>query len=289
MVQHGRAFNVFRYTVLAVYAGVVLFPVFWIASTSLKIPPEWTSMPATWFSAHPNLESYAIVLGLALRVFPLGDETESFSSILPPILNSCLIGGAATLLALAIGTLAAYSVSRYRAGGRLLMVSLLGVRFLPPVILSLPLLLLFTAAKVQGSHFSIIVTYTAYTVPYAVWLMKSFVDEVPRELEEQAITEGCSNFSAIVKVVLPLLVRGLVVTGLFIFILDWTEFFLALTLTNPSSQTVGYQIFMYAEKEGFLFGPQSAGAIIALIVPVGLGLAIQKYLVRGLTFGAIRS
>ncbi|MCL5958647.1 MAG: ABC transporter permease subunit [Chloroflexi bacterium] len=291
MMRRGPAFNVFRYTVLVFYAAAVLFPLFWIVSTSVKLETEWITVPATWISARPNLDSYKIVLGLLPRTFsePFPEGAVSFPSMLPSILNSFVISGGATILALAVGTPAAYSVSRYLARGRSVLVSLLGVRFLPPVVLSIPLLVLFTTAKVQGSHFSVILTYTAYTVPYAVWLMKSFIDDVPRELEEAAISDGCSNFSAFIKIVVPLIARGFAVTGFFIFILNWTEFFLALTLTDRNSITAGFQIYNYAVKTGNLFGPESAGALIALILPVVLGLAIQKYLVRGLTFGIIKA
>lgn len=291
MIRHGLGFNVFRYFVLIIYAAIVLFPVFWIVSTSLKKPMEWNTSPATWISAHPNLESYSIVLGQEDKIFYGPDNPEggeSFPSILPSLLNSLIISGGATILTLAIGTLAAYSVSRYHTGGRFLFLSLLGVRFLPPVVVTIPLLVLFTTLHLRGSHFSVVLAYTAYTVPYAVWLMSSFINDVPRSLEEAAIIDGCSNFSAFVKMVVPLVAGGMAVTGLFIFILDWTEFYMALTLTNQNSITVGYEIYAYAEKQGYLYGPQSAGALLALILPVILGLAIQKYLVRGLTFGAVR-
>ncbi|MCL5958648.1 MAG: carbohydrate ABC transporter permease [Chloroflexi bacterium] len=291
MIQRGVRFNVFRYFVLTIYASIVLFPIFWLASTSIKKPMEWITNPATWISAHPNLESFQIVLGMTEKIFygpnnPQGGET--FPSILPSLLNSLIISGGATILALAVGTLAAYSISRHNTGGTSLFLSLLGVRFLPPVVVLVPFLVIFKTLQIYGSHLSVMLAYTAYTVPYAVWLMRSFIDDVPRSLEEAAVIDGCSNFSAFVKMVLPLIAGGLAVTGLFIFILDWTEFFIALTLTNQHSITVGYQIYAYAEKQGMLYGPQSAGALLALIIPIVLGLAIQKYLVRGLTFGAIR-
>jgi multiple sugar transport system permease protein len=282
-------FTVFRYVILVIWSIIVLFPIFWMVSTSIKARPEWLAEPVVWVTRNPTTANYQEILMPSYvpqehRMLP-----SSAGSAVMAMMDSLIVTSVSTFLALVIGTATAYSISRYKVGGDFLPMAVLQVRMFPPLAALIPLLVMFSTIRVIDTYWVLILCYTGFTMPFAVWLMKSFIDEVPRDLEKAAVVDGCSNFGAIMKVTIPLIRGGLAATGLFVFIIIWSDFIIAFILTRENVTTLPVQLSKYfTATSGQLYGPQAAIGTIAIIPVIIFGLAIQRYLVRGLTFGAIK-
>lgn len=279
--------KIMLYVVLLVWAAVTIFPIYWMVLTSFKPRPEWISTPIHWWPENPTFENYEFIFAGGL------DEAASFAgasrqSATDALIDSLVLSVSATILALVVGTAAAYAISRLKTGGDSLPFSILQLRMFPPVASLVPLLIMFSSVSAIDTRWPLILLYTGFTMPFAVWLMKSFIDDVPRALEDAAIVDGCSDLGAIWKVVIPNIRGGLAATGLFVFIIIWSDFIVALTLTQDDVVTLPVQLSKYSTSSGQLLGPQAAIAIVAVIPVMIIGIAIQKYLVRGLTFGAVK-
>lgn len=272
-------FTWYNFIALVVALAFALFPIFWIASTALKPLSEWVTTPPTWVPAHATFDNFEALFGSRL------DLTLSVrDSVVGPLINSIVVSVVATVLAIVIGALAALAFSRYRIGGSFLPLSILGVRMIPPILLATPLLILFGELGLRDTQLGLILVYTALTVPIATWMLKSFIDAVPVEIEEAAMMDGLSRWAAHLRVTLPLIKGGIAATTTFVFILNWSEFLMALVLSDKNAITLPILLRMY---EGG-YGAQSALAVIAVIPLLIAAFAIQKYLVRGLTFGMIK-
>jgi len=279
--------KVAMYAVLLLWAAITIFPIYWMILTSFKPRPEWISTPIRWLPEEPTLENYRFIFsGNADSASAIA--SASGQSATHALIDSLILSTSATLLALIVGTAAAYAISRMKTGGSSLPFSILQLRMFPPVASLVPLLIMFASINAIDTYWPLILLYTGFTMPFAVWLMKSFIDDVPRALEEAAIVDGCSDLGAIWKVVIPNIRGGLAATGLFVFIIIWSDFIVALTLTQSKVVTLPVQLSKYSTSSGQLLGPQAAIATIAVIPVMILGVAIQKYLVRGITFGAIK-
>jgi multiple sugar transport system permease protein len=167
--------------------------------------------------------------------------------------------------------------------------SILQLRFFPPMAIMIPVMIMWSAFKFVDTWYGVTLIYGVITFPFVVWLMKSFFDDVPRELDEAAIVDGSSRWGAFFKVVLPLVKGGLASTALFVFILNWSDFLVALLLTNRKWTTIPVFLnTLVTADAGAQHGPKAALGLLAAIPVIVFGLLIQKYLVRGLTFGAIK-
>ncbi|WP_143308296.1 carbohydrate ABC transporter permease, partial [Candidatus Entotheonella palauensis] len=223
-------------------------------------------------------------------------------------INECSLGDSlvisltSSLVALFLGTFLAYAISRFRVGGRNFRYVVLMIRMVPPIVIAIPILMYYailipyTTQLLLGVRISLYDTYVglgllyvATTLPFVIWMMLSFIDEVPYTLEHAARLMGAGRLYTLGRVVLPLVASGMVVTFLFIFILNWSEFLLALTLTQPQVSTLPVLLNKFQSAvEGRLYGPQAAiGTVITVPVMI-LGILIQKHLVTGFSFGMMR-
>ena len=195
-----------------------------------------------------------------------------------------------TLLGIAADQVIERLLARYYKGPTgSLAFSILQLRMFPPMAILIPVMIMWSAFKLIDTWYGLAAIYGVITFPFVVWLMKSFFDEVPREMDEAAIVDGSSNWGAFFKVVLPLVKGGLASTALFVFILNWSDFLVALLLTNRNWPTIPVFLNTLVSSEiGAQHGPKAALGLLAVIPPVVFGLIIQRYLVRGLTFGAIK-
>ena len=206
-----------------------------------------------------------------------------------------------SVAALLLGSALAYAISRFRTGGRNYPYTILTIRMLPPIVVAIPMLIYYTSipelferlvgVRVEffDTAYGLILLYVATTLPYVIWMMLAFIDEVPRELEHAARLMGASRLATIRKVVFPLVASGMMVTLLFVFILNWSEFLLALTLSQPRVLTLPVLLNKFQSAvEGRLYGPQAAIGTVVTIPVVILGFLIQKHLVKGFSFGMIR-
>jgi multiple sugar transport system permease protein len=180
--------------------------------------------------------------------------------------------------------MAAIGFSRYRAGGHTMALAILSVRGIPTVVIAIPFLILFGWLGLRDTHVGLILAYVVFTAPFAFWMLKSFVDEIPAEIEEAAMMDGMSRWEAHIRVTLPLVKGGVIATGLFIFILNWSEFLLAMVLSEKTVITVPVNINFYGGAPGI----QAALATVAALPIVIAGLLIHKHLARGFTLGAIK-
>jgi multiple sugar transport system permease protein len=203
--------------------------------------------------------------------------------------NSAIIATTSTFLSVLFGSVIAYGVSRYRILSELRMFQLLMLRMIPPIVVVAPLSLYYTAIGLIDTRIGLILVYFLTTLPYAVWMTKSFIDEVPIEIEQAAEILGASRWRTVFEVVLPLIRSGLVATFLFILILTWSEYLLALIITKTQVTTLPVELSKYqGSTEGRVYGRQAALAVGITVPLMIVGLIIRKHLARGFSFGMVR-
>ena len=266
-----------RLALLALALVITLLPVYWMAITSLKTQVEVFASPPTFVAQRPTLENYVSLFA-----------NRNMGAYL---LNSLIVVGASVLLALAIGSLAAYGLARFRMG-RLndrLSFWVLAPRMIPPIAIVVPIFLILQQFGLLNRRLGLILVYTAFNLPFVVWMMRSFFQEIPLDLEEAAMVDGASRLSAFWYVMLPLAAPGLVATAIFAIIVTYNEFFFALTLTStPAAATLPVGTAALIGKTQTLFGEMAAAGVVATAPIVFFALLVQRHLVRGLTMGAVK-
>jgi multiple sugar transport system permease protein len=283
-----RITTIVRYTVLTVWAIVAFFPIYWMISTSFKIDTQWFAWPPVYFPDPPTLSNYLNVW-LGAQEYASTQYAISSQTPLVSLLNSTMIAITSTLLAVVFGTVIAYGVSRYNILSEARMFQLLMLRMIPPIVVVAPLSLYYSALGLLDTMFGLILIYFLTNLPYAVWMTKSFIDEVPREVEQAAEILGASRWRTIFEVVLPLIRSGLVATFLFILILTWSEYLLALILSKTNVATLPVELSKYqGTTEGKVYGRQAALAVGITVPLMIVGLIIRKHLARGFSFGMVR-
>ena len=307
-VSFARRHNLHRYlrhAVLLAWVTFVIFPIFWMISTSFKDKHEWVSWPPHWVAHDPTLLNYRQIFAITASGFDESlsrDPGEQAFNIWKSFGDSILIATGSALISLLLGTFMAYAISRFNVGGRNFRHLILTIRMVPPIVIAIPIVMYYAiliphaTQAVLGVRFSMFDTYSglgllymATTLPFVIWMMLSFIEEVPYTLEHAARMMGAGRIYTLRRVVAPLVAPGMVVTFLFIFILNWSEFLLALTLTQPDVTTLPVLLNKFQSAvEGRLYGPQAAIGTVITVPVVILGILIQKHLVKGFSFGMIR-
>ena len=292
-----------RHAVLIGWGAIIMFPIFWMIQTSFKDSGEWVTWPPNWLPHDPTLKNYEQIFTFDVQQAGVAREaTEQPFNIWGSLVDSLLICTISSLIALFMGTFLAYAISRFNVGGSTFRHMVLMVRMIPPIVIAIPLLMYyaimvpFATETLLGTRISLFDTrtgvsmlYTTVTLPFVIWMMLSFIDEVPYTLEHAARLMGAGRIYTLRKVVLPLVASGMVVTFLFVFILSWGEFLLALTLTHPDVSTLPVLLNKFqSASEGRLYGPQAAIGTVITIPVVIMGILIQKHLVKGFSFGMMR-
>jgi ABC-type glycerol-3-phosphate transport system permease component len=251
-----------------------LGPIVWIVMTSLKTRLDIIAAPPTFFFV-PNLDAYVRAFGA--------------NGIVTQLQNSIVIALATTVLSLTLSVIAAYAFSRYRFAGRtVLMVGLLAARLFPPVAAVVPLYMTASDLRLVDTLWILIIIYTALNIPFAVWLLKTYIDTVPREIEESAVVEGAGLLRTIFRITLPLIAPGVMATAVFVFVLAWNEFMFAYMFTTIDARTVPV-VLAEARGDEIIFWQDLAAQATLLILPtIALGFLMQRYLVRGLSAGAVK-
>lgn len=207
------------------------------------------------------------------------------------LLNSIIIGGGSTILAVGLGTLAAYAFSRFDVAGKDdLLFFILSTRMLPPVVVVIPIYLMYITLGLRDTHFGLILLYTTFNVSFAVWLMKGFIDEIPKEYEDAALVDGYSRFQTFVKVILPQSVTGIAATAVFCLITAWNEFAFALVLTEVGGKAVTAppSITSATGSVGMDWGKIAAATFVFLLPVAVFTFLMRGHLLRGVTFGAVK-
>lgn len=273
--------------ILAAALVVTLFPVFWIVMTSIKPPTDWNAAPAIWVPDNPTLVNFRTLFDPdAIREYGVGGVSQSASAA---VLGSLLAAITATAISVLIGLLAAIGISRYGNNSRATPLIILSGRMFPPAAIAVPFVIIFSRVNLIDTYAGLIAIYVAVTLPFSTWMLNSFVDDVPREIEEAAMIDGRSRLMAHLMVTIPLIRGGLFATTMFVFILNWSEFLFALVLSYSNVITIPVQLAKYVTATaGTLYGVQAALAVLAMLPLVIAGYLIQSHLARGMTFGAVK-
>ncbi len=293
--QRRQTYSAFRYVVLTFWLMIVAFPMFWMVSTSFKPDREWFATPPVYWSADATLLNYKVVwtdfneYTTDETTKNLGTYSQSMQRPWTALGNSLLISIFSTSLAVLFGSVLAYGVSRYQILSETRMFQLLMLRMVPPIVLVAPISLWYRQLGLLDTMTGLVILYFLTSMPYAVWMTKSFIDEVPREMEQAAEILGASRLRTIWEVVLPLVRSGLVATFLFILILTWSEYLLALLLSKAQILTLPVELSKYqGSTEGRVYGRQAALSVGITIPLILIGIFIRKHLARGFSFGMVR-
>jgi multiple sugar transport system permease protein len=286
--QRNRIAAAVRFSILTAWALVVALPLYWIVTTSFKPSEQWFAWPAVWIPDPWTIGNYLDVWAGRQEV---ATSQYIISAQRPWIAfgNSLMISFSATTLAVLYGAVIAYGVSRYKVLSEVRMFQLLMLRMIPPIVIVAPLSLYYSTLGLLDTAFGLIMIYFLTSLPYAVWMLKSFIDEVPREVEQAAEILGAPRWRMLLEVVLPLVRSGLVATFLFILILTWSEYLLALLLAKTEVVTLPIELSKYqGSTEGRVYGRQAALSVGITFPLIIIGLVIRKHLARGFSFGMIR-
>lgn len=292
----GKLKTASRYIVSIAIVGVFIFPIAWFALTSIKpISAVFNKDRVVVFDFEPTFDNYRVtVLGgskgdtSSSSSIGMGTSGEGAYDGRGSIMSSLIIAISSTFLATSLSLLAAYALSRLSfRGSQGYMHWILSQRFLPPIAIIIPLVFIFRDLGLRDTHFGIIIAHTLINIPIAVLILKSFIDDVPIEVDQAAMIDGATRFQCFYLVVLPVIKGGIAATAVLCFIFSWTEFLLSLFLTN-SIRTVPVKITTFVTSTGSEWGYISALGTAAIIPGFIFILLVQNHLVRGLTMGAIK-
>jgi multiple sugar transport system permease protein len=277
-----RIGTVLRAAFILLYLGFVLLPLYWAAVTSIKPQEDLLADPPVWWPADPTGLHYTTAL-------------DSFNGW-KGLENSLVVSLATTVVALIIGTAAAYSMARFRTGGKHLAFWFLSQRMLLPIAVIIPVFLLYSryseawfGFQLVDTKLGLVLLYTVFALPFTVWMMYVYFRQMPVELEEAALVDGCSRVQAIWKIACPLAAPGLVSAAAFAFIFSWTEFLFAQVLARDNAITLPVALAgIITGFQGNQYGEASALTMVSLVPALFLGMLVQRHLVRGLTLGAVQ-
>jgi multiple sugar transport system permease protein len=259
--------------VLAVMFLVIVFPVAWLVLTSFKLPRD---VYETSIIFHPTLENFVTIF-------------KSPWHIGRRIVNSVVISLATVAIAVPVATLAAYSFSRFDFFmKRGLFYLILATQFIPAVVIILPFYLMYRDLGLLDTHIGLIIVNLAIVTPFAIWMLKGFFDTVPRECDEAALIDGASRTTIIRDIIVPMSLPGLIVSGVFCFILSWNEFIFALILTSKEAVTLQVGLAHFRTERGDVWELMAAAGILITIPAAIAAQIIQKHFVSGLTGGAVK-
>lgn len=266
---------------LGAYALAILatlffaFPVFWMASSSLKSELDISQYPPVFTSFEPSLVNYA-------ELFTQLDALDAF-------INSAVIVAMATSLAMICGTMAAYALARFDMKGKEVMAfEVLSIRMLPPIVSVIPMFIIARTLGIFDTYWLLAAAYGLAGLPFVVWVMRVFIQDIPQSIEEAAMIDGCSRFETFWRVTLPLLLPGLAATMVIVFMFSWNEFLLASMLTSQEAKTLPVIAANAIKPKSIAWGLASAAGVMMSLPVVVLVLLMQRYLVRGLTLGAVK-
>jgi multiple sugar transport system permease protein len=307
VVQSTPRAKVIAGALVVLYALISIAPLLWIGATAFKSPEDAIAYPPKVFFT-PSLEGYVNLFTVRTRQTPEFIATlpppETWydklvrsrnmviagpSKVVPRFVNSIIIGFGSTFLAVFLGTLAAYGFSRFKVPlADDLLFFILSTRMMPPIAVAIPIYLMYRQLGLMDSRIGMILLYTAVNVSLAVWLLKGFIDEIPREYEEAALVDGYTRLQAFRKTVLPQAVTGIAATAIFCLIFSWNEYAFALLLTSGDAQTMP-PFIPFIIGEGGQDWPAVAAATTLFLLPIVIfTIVLRKHLLRGITFGAVR-
>jgi multiple sugar transport system permease protein len=298
-----------RIVLIVAIAVIMLIPVFWMGTTAFKSRADAIAVPPKVFFT-PKMEGFvnlltdrAVLNKLRLERMKEREDLTWYERVavdngqmitgpspyVSRLWNSVIIAGLSMVLAVFLGFLAAYAFSRFKVPGENdLLFFILSTRMLPAVVVTIPIFIMYREIGLHDTHLGLILLYTIFNLSLTVWLLKGFLDEIPREYEEAAMVDGYTRLQGLRKVVLPQAVTGIAATAVFALIFAWNEYAFALMLTTEKARTAPPSIPTILGRGGIEWSAIAAGTLGFLIPVVIVTFALRKYLLRGVTFGAIR-
>lgn len=271
--QRRRLVRILQTIVILAAAAVMIVPIIWIFLAAFKTHVDVYQLKIFF---NPTFKNF-------LTVF------ESPYSLGSKLYNSTIVAGATVAIAIPVATCAAYSFSRFRLRGELTMlVLILATQFVPAVVIVLPFFVMFRDIGLLDTRVGLIMVNLAIVMPFAIWMIKGFIDGIPIDTEEAALVDGSTRLQVIRNIVLPLAAPGLITSGIFCFIIAWNEFLFALILTNKDAVTLPVGLALFKAEEGDLWNLLSAAGIIIMLPMFVLALIIRNHFVQGMTMGAVR-
>ena len=262
-----------RYAAAIALTIFFIFPVYWLFIISFKTPEEIFAFPPVWYPKSIQFANYAVL-------FKDGDAVT--------VWNSLVLAGVSTVIAMVLGTICAYSLVRFKTGGENLAVWIISQRMMPPIAIVFPIFLLYVFFGWVDSYHGLIILYTAFSLPYVIWMMRGYIEDLPLELEESALVDGCTRWAVLWKVVFPMVRSGLFATAVFTFVFAWNDFLFALVLTRTEVVTYTVQVTHYFGGQSNFWAKIAAMSVLGT-VPVFFTVAtLQRYLVRGISMGAVK-
>jgi len=253
---------------------IILLPPLILFITSIKTEVDSMSYPPKWIFT-PTVKNYV--------------EVFRTTRLLRYTLNSLIVASLNTAACLALGTLAAYGLARFRfRGSENLSFWMLSVRMMPPVAAIIPIYIIMKTVHLLDTPWALVIIYLTFNLPFVVWMMKGFFEDIPREIEESALIDGCSETAVFRRIALPLVAPGLAATAIIVFIFSWNEFLFALILTGTRAVTLPVGIISFMKETGINWGYMTAGGVMALLPVIVFTVLVQKHLVKGLTMGALK-
>jgi len=273
--------TVLLWVVLIIFSVWTLFPFFMALITSFKkLAQSYTLTFIPYLQFKPSFGAWTVMWG------------EEFQMLRKALINSVVIGSVSSLIVLILGCLAGYALSRFvfeKWKNKDIATWILSLKMMPPVVVLIPIFLMMRTLNILDTRRSIILAHILFNLPLAVWLATDFFNELPKEMEESALIDGCSQWGAFIRITLPLSSSGLVAIYILSFIFSWGEFLFAVGLTYNKAVTFPVQITsLFLSTEGLQFPRVSALILVAIIPPMMLAIPLSKYLIRGLTFGAVK-
>jgi multiple sugar transport system permease protein len=263
----------FRYLLAIIITLIFVFPIYWLFIISFKTPDEIFAFPPVWYPKSIQFANYNVL-------FKDGDAMT--------VWNSLVLATVSTFIAMILGTLAAYSLVRFKTGGENLAVWIISQRMMPPIAIVFPIFLLYVWLGWVDSFIGLIILYTAFSLPYVIWMMRGYIEDIPVELEESALVDGCTRWEILWKVVLPMARSGLFATAVFTFVFAWNDFLFALVLTRTEVTTYTVQVTHYFGGQSNFWAKIAAMSMLGTI-PVFIAVAtLQRFLVRGISMGAVK-
>lgn len=286
------------YALIALLLAYCVAPFLWLLISSFQTEREIVSVPPHWVPQRPTLENYiALIIGPPTTVQDKlrlpeqgGFVPASARDVLPSLRNSLLIGLSVAFIDLLLGSLAAYALARLKFRGKgKVGYFILALRIVPDVSLVIPFFLLVRSLGLLDNPLSLIMTYVGTTLPFAVYILTGYFGTIPEEIDEAAQVDGCTRLQALFRVILPIAAPGLIAAGVFSFMASWNEFLYALVFTKTAaSLTIPVVIATFTSDFNISFSLMNAAGVVSALPPVVLAMIFQRYLVEGLSMGAVK-
>jgi len=267
----------FKYTFLITIIFIFIFPTFWLFTTSIKFEIDALQFPPIFFPERITIQNYIKVI----------DSENIFNYFT----NSFSISILSTFFGVILGSMAAFSLSKYYLSFRIrqgLLIWILIIRIFPPIVTAIPYFVIMRNLKLTDTQLGLIITHTTFVLPFVIWLMLGFFQDLPKEIDQAAIIDGCSFKQRFFHISLPLTLPGLATTSIFTFIYSWTEFLYASMLTSRNAKTLPVVIAGFMSDKFLRWGEMTALASLMIVPVLIFAFWAQKYLISGLTFGAVK-